>query len=398
MPRNTYLTDINFATFNPAVFEPKAADYQLKGNNILAHGLDQLQNRMNAAREEKTKFDETVGQLRDTLNIKDQQWFDDKIKDIDVNFNNLLNSGEFGEAYRYGMSEIGNLFKDREVHERAEANSQFDTWKKNITDRFNKGLINPIDYEYLLNSNEYDFTPGVGWKPKVEAVDSFDALAYFTNIASKLPEERNVYRGGTTSYTDSEITQSGGGSDYQRKRAEKIRALSDEYLKDPAVYAAAQQRMRANNMKYNQLQSQIDNLDITDPDYDRKKKALLDEQSVYAITDKDGQLITEAKAYHEKEFMRDSYPELLSYEWITTIQKDSTKPRGNSDTTMKAVTTFDQYGNAHTTYVHVKVTEQGSNLDGTGLDVVEEVPVTSDYATNQFGVMVPINRKSAPTL
>lgn len=392
MPRNTYLTDINFATFNPAVFEPKAADYQLKGNNILAHGLDQLQNRMNAAREEKTKFDETVGQLRDTLNIKDQQWFDDKIKDIDVNFNNLLNSGEFGEAYRYGMSEIGNLFKDREVHERAEANSQFDTWKKNITDRFNRGLINPIDYEYLLNSNEYDFTPGVGWKPKVEAVDSFDALAYFTNIASKLPEERNVYRGGTTSYTDSEITQSGGGSDYQRKRAEKIRALSDEYLKDPAVYAAAKQRMRANNMKYNQLQSQIDNLDITDPDYDRKKKALLDEQSVYAITDKDGQLITEAKAYHEKEFMRDSYPELLSYEWITTIQKDSTKPRGNSNSGMQAITTLDEYGNAHTVYVKVDVSSQNSDLTDTGLNIDNDVPLQTQYVRNQFGILVPTTK------
>lgn len=392
MPRNTYLTDINFATFNPAVFEPKAADYQLKGNNILAHGLDQLQNRMNAAREEKTKFDETVGQLRDTLNIKDQQWFDDKIKDIDVNFNNLLNSGEFGEAYRYGMSEIGNLFKDREVHERAEANSQFDTWKKNITDRFNKGLINPIDYEYLLNSNEYDFTPGIGWKPEVEAVDSFDALAYFTNIASKLPEERNVYRGGTTSYTDSEITQSGGGSDYQRKRAEKIRALSAEYLKDPAVYAAAQQRMRANNMKYNQLQSQIDNLDVTDPDYDRKKKSLLDEQSVYAIKDKDGQLITEARAYHEVEFMRDSYPELLSYNWTTTIQKDSTKPRGNSTSGMQAITTLDEYGNAHTVYVKVDVSAQNSDLTDTGLNIDNDVPLQTQYVRNQFGILVPTTK------
>lgn len=291
MPRYNDDINIEFSRFTPTVFEPKAADYSLRGNAAFANGLEHLQNRMDKAAEQNAAINVALGEARMSLHADDRNWFDKRAEEITANAKDALNRGDFGEAARLYKQAGGELANDKGFLYRAENNQKYTKWlddlnnNKTIGENTKKMFREKVKYNYEDIHNENGDVIGYRDFNPVNPVADINLHAVVEAIAKSLPihsRSGSTSNPNTRNWANKQLGTSGktgydnSSSSVQWLDASEIRTALQHYLAGaPDAISGLEQRWAVDKYTLGQKEKEYDAMeDKTTADAIRLKQEI----------------------------------------------------------------------------------------------------------------------------
>lgn len=277
--------------FTPAGFTPLQYNFTPADMTTLERAMSQREARMNQAYQTKGSIDTALGQIEKALNPAESKWFADYKNNINNQINQLMDAGDYGDAYRKAVSLAGDVAKDDALIGRINAQEEY---KKKITEaenRKNNGTVTKEAFNWWLAHNQYKYEPGeihdgkelVGkladLTPLYDKID-FDKEAV---LAAQMVEEEagSSTTGNTWSKGNSDGSGSGGSTkdsvEYHRKKQERIVEVLKARLSSQEKKNQLQQEYDVTDWFIKQEEDRL-NAEINNPNTSSEDKVKLKQQ------------------------------------------------------------------------------------------------------------------------
>lgn len=197
--------------YNPIVFQGYTTEGPQYDTNILANSIGRLDTAIKEASDKQGAVNLALGEIRSQLNPEEYEWFDRYTRENYINpIQDEINAGNYGSAITLGTRLGTEAAKDFEFQDRARVNTEFNKWKEELKNRYQRGDIDNTTYKRALSENYYNYTPlyddkgvnigGNNWEATFDPVKDVS----FTDVLDRLMkyqgtnQETTSYKGGTT--------------------------------------------------------------------------------------------------------------------------------------------------------------------------------------------------------
>lgn len=185
-----------------------------------AQALNKIDQRDLAAREQMSKINAGLANIKAQLNVADYDWFDNYTDSINNQINQEASYGSYANALNKAVELGGTYAQDSGLLARIRANQDYETKRNEIIARADRGDISQLTKERWLSQNNYEFDAETNrLKLYEEPVSSVDyaklfnqvnalALAQTTqgNMYSYLDESGNLIKDFKDAYVTLNVT------------------------------------------------------------------------------------------------------------------------------------------------------------------------------------------------
>lgn len=125
--------------------------------DAFAQALNKIDQRDLAAREQMSKINAGLANIKSQLNVADYGWFDDFTNNINDQIKQEASFGNYSNALNKAVELAGTYAQDSGLLARIKANQDYDTLVKEVQARADSGKINQITRDRWIAENPYKF-------------------------------------------------------------------------------------------------------------------------------------------------------------------------------------------------------------------------------------------------
>jgi len=181
-----------------------------------AQALNKIDQRDLAAREEMSRLNAGLANIKANLNVADYEWFDNYIDSINNKINQEASFGSLANALNKAKELAGTYAQDSGLLARIKANQDYEVMSKEIRALADTGKISQTTADRWLEQNQYTFDEQknrlVDYRKPVHDVNMDNAFNYLNAITLATTTQRPVYeyldaQGNRTDAFNSAITK-----------------------------------------------------------------------------------------------------------------------------------------------------------------------------------------------
>lgn len=228
------------AVFNPIEFKPVEADY-----NILERSFAKQEERKQKAIAQQSAVQAAIANVE--LDASEDSWKQDYINNINNQINAATEVGDYAGALETATRLAGDVASDPALLGRERYNKERQEWLRKIENKRTKGLISDDSYERAIAQNTYNYKDikdnngnivgGSKWTPEFNPLNDidlgsvlaemqtfmgvssesggsgggttqqyYDINGQITDDPNKAVSVRSITKGGSTSYSNKEVT------------------------------------------------------------------------------------------------------------------------------------------------------------------------------------------------
>lgn len=302
--------------------------------DAFAQALNKIDQRDLAAREEVSKINAGLANIKANLNPADYEWFDEFTNNINNQINQEASFGSLANALNKAKELAGTYAQDSGLLARIKANQDYQNQLKEIQARADSGQISQITRDRWIDQNRYEFDETT---QKLKQYDTPISNINFDKIFSNLnaltlsqttkrditeyvDEDGNLTNEFLSDYSNVITTQ-----EYSQIRTRK--ALQDNFntliQNNPDAYVALMQDYNDVQWKINQLDEQI----LKTSDAAKKEQLQSYRNELYNSITKNGQYMSAA------EYLESRSKSVINNLVINNKQTDISIKSGKSSST-----------------------------------------------------------------
>lgn len=321
-----------FGTFTPAeytsTYKPETVNY-----GLLRQSYQLQEDREKEARNNLTKIDATLNQLRGELNVEHHNWLSEKSKEIQNRIDTQIALGNYQSAIRIADEAAKGILRDEELNNRRESSKAYEKELQRVRSM----SLDPLTKRRWDAINKYSYDGTAEWKPVWEVVNDI-SIASLQNMAAQMtPEDAQATstefssskqiwyddEGNVTTdpkkVSKSKTTSSSGGKSYSshKKSKEAMETTFRRLLADSNISLALLQKYSTLVWAYNDLDKRRQDMSLSE----EERKTAEAEFNVLAneITDENGLIIDD----YDKWINSKVIPMFASMEYHNTTSSSS---------------------------------------------------------------------------
>lgn len=267
--------------------------------DAFAQALNKIDQRDLAAREEVSKINAGLANIKANLNPADYEWFDEFTNNINNQINQEASFGSLANALNKAKELAGIYAQDSGLLARIKANQDYETKRKEIEARANSGDISQVTRDRWLSENPYKFDETTQRLKEYDTpIGSVDFTKLFSNVnaltlAQTTQRDINEYvdeNGNLTNEFLSDYSNIITTQEYSQIRTRQaLQNNFDTLVKNnPDAYLALMQDYNDTKWQVKQLDEKINN---TSNENEKQKLISFRNQLVKNIT-KNGQYMS----------------------------------------------------------------------------------------------------------
>jgi len=234
-----------------------------------AQALNKIDQRDLAAREEMSRLNAGLANIKAQLNVADYDWFDTKVEEINNIINKEASFGNYANALNKAIELSGTYLQDSGLLARIKANQDYEIKKKEVQALADTGKLSPITADRWLAENEYRFDEETNslatYKSPIHGVNLDNAFNYVNAMTLARTNQRPLYEyldvnGNTTKEFESAITKYHVEKTTLRT-TDQLYSNFDTYLRNhQEIYDYLEQERADNEWQISKLEEQYENV------------------------------------------------------------------------------------------------------------------------------------------